>query len=132
MAPRHTLIMTTLLVLAACLPAGHQADPWEAAPAGRVAQVAVQNQSDRDMEVYATAMNRARRRIGTVMRASTGNLVIPGSMLTWANAELTVVPVGGGMGRTLSCPKIAAGARILLVVEQEADLSSCSSNRPHR
>lgn len=129
MSLRHTSIMAGILTLGSCAPGSRQGDPPQAAPVRLIVRVAVQNHGDADIDIYATAINRGRRRIGTVMRASTGNLVIPESMLTWPGAELVVVPIGGRAESILSCPTIAPGARLLLVVERETVLSTCSSNR---
>jgi hypothetical protein len=89
----------------------------------------VQNLGDTDMAVHAADANRGRRRIGTVMRASTGNLVIPEDMLRWWDTELVAVRVGGGVPSTLTCPRIEAGTRLVLVIERESVLSNCARSR---
>jgi len=86
----------------------------------------VRNNGDEDLTIYAVTTGGARWRLGTIMRSSVEQMVIPKSALTSWDVELIAVPVGGGPTRALFCPKINPGSRLRLVLEREPTLCSCA------
>jgi hypothetical protein len=114
------------LALSACASLGRARDPWSSDAVKQVATVAVRNNGDQDLTIYAMTASGARWRLGTVMRSGVENMVIPKSALNSWDVELTVVPVGGGPARALFCPKINPGARLRLVLERDPVLWSCA------
>jgi len=129
MSLKHIPQVTMLLALSACASGAGPDSPFQPAPATRRVVVSVENRGDTDVAIYAADANRGRRRIGTVMRASAGNLVIPTDVLSWWDTELVAVPVGGGAASRVTCPRIEAGTRLVLVIERESALSNCARNR---
>jgi hypothetical protein len=123
--PRVVPCAALATLLAGCAPSARPRGPWEYSPASRGATVAVQNHGDTDVTIYAANADRGRRRIGTVMRGCTDNLVIPENVLGWWSTHLIAVPVGGGVPSALTCPPIDVGTRLLLVIERESVLSTC-------
>jgi len=91
-----------------------------------VATVAVWNNGDEDLTIYAVTTGGTRWRLGTIMRSGAEHMVIPKSALNSWDVELIAVPVGGGPTRALTCPKINPGSRLRLVLEREPMLWSCA------
>ncbi len=102
-------------------------DPWTA-PSLQHARttVAVRNDAPEDMAVYAVNAVGARARLGTIMRASNRDFVIPPGVLSRWGVQLLVHPLGGGPERVMSCPEIRPGSALRLDLEGNAMASSCS------
>lgn len=129
-ASRRLGVMSALflaqLALTACASLGRARDPWSSDSVRQVATVAVRNNGDNDLTIYAVTAGGARWRLGTIMRSGVENMVIPKSALRSWDVELIVVPVGGGPLRELFCPKINPGSKLRLVLERDPVLWSCA------
>jgi hypothetical protein len=119
------------MTLSACASLGRARDPWSSDSVRQGATVAVRNNGDQDLTIYAVTAGGARWRLGTIMRSGVDNMVIPKSALDSWDVELIVVPVGGGTTRALFCPKINPGSRLQLILEREPVLWSCAGDHGH-
>lgn len=117
----------TILLVAACAACAHAHDPWRGSPPRMpVTTVAIRNNGPVDVSFFVVNAVGARAHLGTIMRASRRDLVIPARLLTRWGVQLMVQPIGGGPALVMSCPEIWPGSTLRVVLEDDPVASSCS------
>lgn len=110
------------LALGACASAAQQ-DVDIDQSSGRTT-LAVQNNTLEDMAIYVVNASGGRLRVGTVMRQTSGQLVIPQNMLDGWWVQLIADAIGSGKQLSFPQAPIRPGSKVELLLERNPVFSN--------